>query len=231
MLILLALTACGPKNTGSSSSGGSGNRTTIILDGAEVSGTWEDGDTFRWGSGGDKHTARLNGFNTLESYGAVHQWGGWSRRALLDIADEATAFARSQTWECTTMDGEGGYGRDLIDCPQLRTRMLRKGLAHVYTIGARPSQDDLTVQTNAIAVQAGMWKSGAPDGIVTSAHSRREDPDAQAYDRVCSTTTGRCRKIEHNKAYDTCEPVEHDGSSLLYIPYDSRYSDKPDCIN
>lgn len=227
LIVLAALIACGPKQN---TNNGGGNRTKIILDGAEISGTWDDGDTFRWSEDGEKHTARLNGFNTLESYGAVHQWGGWSRNALAAIADEATAFARSDTWECTTLDGGGGYGRDLIDCPQLRARMLRKGLAHVYTIDSRPSQDDLTIQANAIASKAGMWKAGAPDGIVTSAHSRREDPDKQAYDRVCSTTTGRCRKVEHNVAYDTCQPVEHEGSSLLYVPYENRYENKPDCL-
>ncbi|MFT4979664.1 MAG: micrococcal nuclease [Myxococcota bacterium] len=233
LVILAALLACGPKknnNTGNASASRAGS-STVTLDGEEIRVRWDDGDTFRWTDGGEEKSARLLGFNTLESYGPVHRWGGWSGSALMKIADEATAVASEGSWECTTAEGGGGYGRGLIDCPQLRRRLLRLGLAHAYTINGTSDAGDLGVQANAISSQAGMWASGAPEGIVTSLHSDQEDPEKQAYDRVCSVTTGRCAKVSHRESYRTCEEVGHQGSFMLYVPYEHRYGDsKPDCI-
>ena len=86
----------------------------VLLDGKETQVNWDDGDTFFAPERGLK--ARLVGYNTLESYGAVHRFGPGEKR-LFEIAGEATALAKSKAWVCTTRDGEGGYGRKSVDCP------------------------------------------------------------------------------------------------------------------
>ena len=54
------------------------HKTTVNLDGIEIEVKWDDGDTFHGvHPDGRKIKARLNGYNTLESYGPVHQWGEW----------------------------------------------------------------------------------------------------------------------------------------------------------
>jgi len=233
IIVLTALLACGDKKpTQPAATPARTTQSQVTLDGVAIDATWDDGDTFRWtDDAGKEHKARLLGFNTLESYGAVHRWGGWTKKELLGIADEATAFARGGSWECATVSGSGGYGRELIDCPQLRRAMLRGGLAHVYAIDRAPEDGDLGVQQQAIQSKAGMWAKTAPEGIVTSLHSNQEDPDKQAYDRVCSTETGACVKVNHEENYRTCEEYGHDGSYMLYIPYANRYgANKAVCL-
>ena len=110
----------------------------IILDGKKVAVNWDDGDTFAVKlEGADKVSrARLNGFNTLESYGPVHKWGRWKFRTLFAVAKQAGERAASEVWTCERLEGEGGYGRLLVDCPDLRLALLQEGLAHNFSIDA-----------------------------------------------------------------------------------------------
>ena len=51
-------------------------RTKVVVNGLMSPVYFNDGDTFRVLSGQLSGTkARLEGFNTLESFGPVHQWG------------------------------------------------------------------------------------------------------------------------------------------------------------
>lgn len=232
IVFLAALIACGNKkpannNNANASRGGS----TVVLDGQEISVTWQDGDTFSYSANGQSKNARLHGFNTLESYGPVHRWGNWRKSELLGIADAATALAQSESWECTTMEGGGGYGRNLIDCPGLRRRLIRQGLAHAYFLNADIPPELLAVQRTAIEGQRGMWEKGVPEGIITSLHSRTEDLNGGPYNRVCDVNTGRCIKIDHNERYETCQDVTMQGSTMVYVPYENRYNNKPECLN
>lgn len=231
MLVLISLLACAPKQTttnNASTARGGGSK--VVLDGREISVTWQDGDTFSYTVSGDSKNARLLGFNTLESYGPVHRWGSWSKRELLNIANEATDFVKAETWECSTVEGSGGYNRNLIDCPGLRRKLIRQGLAHVYYLNNNIPAEILTTQQSAIIGKRGMWAKGAPANIVTSLHSRTEDLDGGAYNRVCSTETGRCMKRDHNERYEVCQTVEVEDSAMVYVPYDNRYQNKPDCL-
>lgn len=59
------------------------SQTKIILNGKPVPVHFNDGDSFRVLAGEFKDAkARLFGYNTLESYGAVHQWGTWDAHEL-----------------------------------------------------------------------------------------------------------------------------------------------------
>ena len=59
----------------------------VFLNGVPTPVFFNDGDSFRILEGPLKGTkARLAGFNTLESYGPVHQWGGWHAKELYAIA-------------------------------------------------------------------------------------------------------------------------------------------------
>ena len=119
----------------------------IILDGKGLSSFWLDGDTVRLQLNDSKKiTARLAGFNTLESYAPIHKWGTWTPHQLMDIASQATSRAKSGTWHCTTLPGSGGYRRIKIDCPQLRHSLLRAGLAHVFAMGDSRDPTDLQTQ-------------------------------------------------------------------------------------
>jgi len=202
----------------------------VVLDGQLISVSWDDGDTFA--TPDRKIRARLVGYNTLESYGAVHRWGDWSAAELAGIAKQAGVRASSEVWACTTQPGGGGYGRAAVDCPELRKALLREGLAHVFAIDSAPDESDLMLQKAAIEGLVGMWQKGAPSGIVTSIHSLDERPNQQStYDRVCSTSTGMAPKVSHAETYAACSEVCHQGSCLLYVPYKQRYGDKKaDCL-
>jgi endonuclease YncB( thermonuclease family) len=99
----------------------------VVLDGREVSVTWVDGDTFR--VGGTQHLARLAGYNTLETYGDVHRWGTWKPAALHALASQATALAGARPRTCVSLDRPGGYGRDLVSCPDTARALVGAGLA------------------------------------------------------------------------------------------------------
>ncbi len=193
----------------------------ISLDGQGTPVHWSDGDSFN--TIAEDTGARLAGYNTLESYGPVHQWGEWSAEGLYSIARAATTVARRRPWKCTTLPGSGGYGRIVVDCPELRDALLRAGLAHTFSVDGSASEADRAAQEEAIAAKRGMWEKGVPSGLVTSLHSADERQDATAYDRVCDPKTGHAPKREHSETYTTCQNVCHDGSCMVYVPYKKRY--------
>lgn len=197
----------------------------IGLDGTSVAVEWSDGDSFTVRA--DGVGARLAGFNTLESYGPVHQWGEWTPRGLAAIARAATQFVRRRSWSCTRLPGSGGYGRIVVDCPDLREALLRAGLAHTFSVDGPAPAADLAAQSEAIAGQRGMWEKGVPAGIVTSLHSADEREDWTPYDRVCDTKTGHAPKHNHTDTYGVCQTVCHGGSCMVYVPYAQRYTDTP----
>ena len=195
----------------------------VLLDGTETAVYWDDGDTFKVAETGA--SARLDGYNTLESYGAVHRFGP-GEDALFEIANAATTMAKSKTWQCTTQPGSGGYGRIRVSCPGLREALLAGGLAHVFTVGDSAPKALLEIQRKAIQSENGMWKGGAPSGIVTSVHSLDEKPNqTETYNRVVDPTTGQGTKRPHTETHKACAWVCQEGSCLLYVPYTQRYGE------
>ena len=87
LVILLAFTL-GLGVTSASDKGGV--KGEIVLRGKGIPVLWNDGDTFILLAGPFKgKTARLVGYNTLESYGPVHRWGEWTPEALHHLAYSA----------------------------------------------------------------------------------------------------------------------------------------------
>ena len=200
---------------------------TIVLDGVEFSVFWDDGDTFSMENpeGGKRIRARLRGFNTLESYGPVHQWGNWSEAELYLVAKQAGGFAASQSWNCTDTQKGGGYGRILVDCPNLRTALLEAGLAHPFSIGEAAPEADLLAMRRGMESKSGMWAKGTPSFLVTSLHSQDEKPDKDAYNRVCSLASGECSAVTHTETYQVCQKVCVEDSCMVYVPYSQRYGE------
>jgi len=202
---------------------------TVILDGTETAVYWDDGDTFSAPEQGLK--ARLVGYNTLESYGAVHRFGPGEQR-LYEIAGEATELAKSKAWTCTSWNSEGGYGRKSVDCPDLRKALLEAGLAHAFSVSGPAPDVDLKAQARGIEARAGMWSEGAPSSLITSVHSLDERPDAkETYNRIMSLDTGEASKRPHSNTHKPCEWVCVDDSCLLYVPYKQRYgAGRAECL-
>ena len=196
----------------------------IMLDGVEKTVIWDDGDTFAFmGEDGKKVKARLNGLNTLESYGPVHQWGDWTEAELFGIAKDCAGFAAAQKWNCTDTKKGGGYGRVLVDCPDFRKAILEAGLAHPFSIDAPAPQEDIEAMKIAVEGKQGLWAKGFPQHLITSSHSQDEKPDKDAYNRICKTETGQCDKVTHTDVYDVCQKVCQDDSCMTYVPYKKRY--------
>jgi len=202
---------------------------SVVLDGSKVDVYWDDGDTFMVVGNGTK--ARLDGFNTLESYGPVHRFGP-GEDALFEIAKLAGKTAMETVWTCTTQEGSGGYGRSRVACPELRKTLLQAGLAHVFSVGGPADDAGLADQMIAVKAGLGMWKGGAPEGLVTSVHSVDEKPDqASTYNRVLNLKTGEAAKHSHSQIHAACSWVCQQGSCLLYVPYTQRYgSNKAECL-
>lgn len=197
--------------------------TPVNLDGKDILVYFNDGDTFQFQINNQKTSARLEGFNALESYGPVHQWGAWTAEELYDNAKAATKNARAGNWHCHTAGPSDTYGRAIIDCPDLAQDQIQKGLAHAMFVNKKNThQELLTIQAAAIHSKVGMWKKGVPDFILTSAHSK-------AYDRFVSVLDGHSIVRNHINAYETCEIVKYSpnkaqiASSLVYIPFEKRY--------
>ena len=109
----------------------------VRLNGTRAAVHWADGDSFEFRSGPRKgNETRLIGFNTLESYGPVHRWGQWTGRELWGLSKKAGRFAASREWECFAKGKRDAYDRLLVDCPELRRYMLRRGLAHLFDLSA-----------------------------------------------------------------------------------------------
>lgn len=185
--------------------------TRVFFNGVPVPVYFNDGDTFRIKDGPlTGIVARLEGFNTLESFGGVHQWGTWDPWELYANAKEATLNARRGTWHCIAPDMHtDGYGRVLAQCPDLAISDLRAGLAHVYSVNEEPGRYDyLRAQREAIAAHRGMWAHGVPEFIITSVHSADEDSArGQHYNRMISVVDGHTESWEHNESYHECQPV------------------------
>jgi len=185
-------------------------KTKVILNGKAVPVHFNDGDSFRVLSGEFKDTrARLAGFNTLESYGAVHQWGGWTTKELYVLAKMGTYNGRNGVWECETDGATDTYGRMLVWCPSLAEDQIRKGLAHVMSINDDPGKPALVAaQQEAIAARRGIWAHGVPDFVLTSLHSKEEDVDGRGtYNRLVSSADGHSVKWRHTTRYAECDRV------------------------
>ena len=208
------------------------SKPTVILDGVSIAVEWDDGDTFHGKTAdGKKIKARLAGYNTLESYGPVHQWGEWTEKELYAFAKESGVFASQKVWECADTKKGGGYGRILVDCPGLRKAMLENGYAHPFSIGGPAPEADMQALRTGMERKAGIWAKGAPKSLITSLHSQDEKPDKDAYNRVCDLTTGECGEQVHTDVYSTCQKVCLEDSCMTYVPYKVRYGDtKADCI-
>jgi endonuclease YncB( thermonuclease family) len=207
-------------------------KSTVVLDGVVLEANWDDGDTFSaiHPETGKKIKARLSGFNTLESYGPVHRWGDWTGTGLYGIAQKAGVFARSKKWTCSDTKNGGGYGRLLVDCPDLRKEILEAGLATPFSIGAPSSQSDLDAMNIAMAARKGMWEKGIPKFMISSLHSQDENLDKDAYNRICDLGSGECSKKVHQNTYAVCQEVCIEDSCMIYVPFSNRYRNKPECL-
>jgi micrococcal nuclease len=215
-----------------------GKHASIVLDGVEVPVVWSDGDTFR--PKGAQHPARVSGYNTLETYGAVHRWGAWDPAALEALANRATVVVASQTRTCRSLGKPDGYGRTLVDCPDAAADLIGQGLAMVFAVAPElPDGKLLEIQAAAQKARRGIWADGVPDLILTSVHSADEPapgagPHAHAHNRVVDPRTGKTSLREHDAVYASCENVCEAGgktkSCLVYVPFEHRYKNKPACL-
>lgn len=183
--------------------------TRVFLNGIPTPVYFNDGDSFRVLAGKLKGSkGRLAGFNTLESYGPVHQWGSWSRHELSRFASLGTLNARKGVWRCTSDMDKDGYGRILWHCPDLAVDQIHKGLAHAMTVTEDPADARfLTAQTDAIAHRRGMWSHGAPDFVLTSLHSTTENWGKKPYNRHVSAEDGHSWKFIHENAIAECQSM------------------------
>jgi endonuclease YncB( thermonuclease family) len=205
----------------------------IELNGTIINVRWGDGDTFSYKNrDGKRKSARLAGFNALESYGPVHRWGQWTPQELYRLSKEAGTVAGSRGWVCTRQPGGGGYGRLLVACPDLQKELLERGLAHVFSMKGPADAATLSVQHQAQSEGKGMWAKGVPKGMITSLHSKDERSDRDtAYNRVVNTQTGHAPTVSHREVYQVCQEVCQNGSCMIYVPYRMRYGKKrADCL-
>lgn len=230
---LLAL-ALHPAPAGGKSPGAPG---TVVLDGQVTEVRWTDGDSFKVLSGPLKgFGTRLQGYNTLETFGPVHRIGTLGPAELLAIARSSAPLLAGTAWRCTTEGKRDGYGRALVACPDAAAALVRAGQAVVYAIDARPDPALLAVQREAQAARCGLWAGSTPPEIITSLHSAGEkDLKGKApYDRLVDTRTGQTRQRHHQASYRTCEEVcVGDGptlSCMVYVPFERRYRDRPACL-
>lgn len=182
----------------------------VFINGKAAAVYFNDGDSFRVLKGHYKDAkARLAGFNTLESHGAVHQWGSWDRKELYHIAKMATRHASQGVWNCET-DGETDtYGRMLLWCPDLAESQVRNGFAHAMSVSDGPADEKLlAAQRDAIAAKRGIWAHGVPELILTSIHSIEEDVEGRGtYNRLVSSEDGHSIKWKHESRYEECARV------------------------
>ncbi len=184
--------------------------TRTYLNGELIPVYFNDGDTFRAQDGQFRGSPnRLAGFNTLESYGPVHQWGDWHPYELYVLAKMATYNGRRGTWHCNTNGDRDGYGRLLTECPDLAVDQIRRGFAHAMEVDDQPSPPAyIRAQQAAIANRRGIWAHGVPDFVMTSLHSFHEDPSREYhYNRLISTLDGHSESRQHRETYSECQWV------------------------
>lgn len=199
----------------------------VFLNGVPSPVFFNDGDSFRVLSGKYSGTkARLAGYNTLESYGNVHQWGGWSFEELYANAKMGTINARNgpcwdykthrvkpgckKAWTCTSDLKKDYYGRILWWCPDLAADQILRGFAHVMSVRGPGKPELVAAQRESIANKAGMWARGVPEFIATSLHSFDEPYSKEkgsAYNRLVSTVDGHSQKWLHLTAYKECDVI------------------------
>ncbi|MDA0713500.1 MAG: thermonuclease family protein [bacterium] len=225
----------------------------VYVNGEKMKVYFNDGDTFRVLQGSLRgSSARLVGFNTLESYGPVHQWGDWTAKELYKNSYDATKNARRGGWHCETDSDKDGYGRILADCRDLALDMISKGLAHAMTVTSEGATEDLVkAQQKAIKNKIGFWKKGVPDYILTSAHSMAEFAGEESsyegarakkrsYDRFVSTKDGHSFVSNHGNTYEECEIVSYlpkgvrdakSASAFVYVDFKHRYgANRAECL-
>jgi endonuclease YncB( thermonuclease family) len=211
-------------------------RPAVVLDGSRRAVRWIDGDTLRILEGpAAGRSARIVGYNALESYGPVHRWGRWRPAELLANAREARRRAASGEWRCAAQGGEDAYGRLLVSCPDAARALVGGGLAMVFAVGAEPDPALVALQREAQARGAGMWSKGAPPLLPSSLHSADEPGLADgAYDRIVDTRTGRTEPRRHRSTYRACQEVcvgeGSDRACMTYVPFERRYRDRPSCL-
>ena len=203
----------------------------ISLQGGTTQVQWNDGDTFTFRSGRfSGKTARLVGYNTLESYAPVHRWGEWTPKELHDLALAARESVSKTRWTCTKQRKKDTYGRLLVDCPEARRALIEKGLAHVFAYKSTPSEADMEAQRAARSARAGMWGKGRPEHIVTNVSA---DEDGRVFLQVASTRTGTTERRHQRHDYEACDEIcegpSVSGSCMIFIPYADRYSVPPVC--
>ncbi len=182
----------------------------VFIDGAPTPVYFMDGDSFRVLTGPlAGRNARLAGFNTLESYGPVHRWGGFHAKELYHNAKLATYNGRKGIWRCFDMHEEDVYGRILLWCPDLAVDQVRRGLAHAMSATPEPAKPMLIeAQADAIKHRRGMWAHGVPQYVLTSLHSINEPGSKDyAYNRLVSTIDGHSAKWTHQEPYAECQWV------------------------
>lgn len=185
-------------------------RTRVSLNGEIAPVFFNDGDSFRVLSGSYKGSkARLAGFNTLESYGAVHSWGTWTKKELYALAKMGTYNAREGVWTCTSDLSKDTYGRYLWTCPDLIVDQIRKGYAHAMSVTSEPATPDaVQAQREAIKEKRGIWAHGVPEYVLTSIHSADERAsDKATYNRLVSSVDGHSLKWKHEDIYSECDNV------------------------
>ena len=193
---------------------------------------WGDGDTLTFLSGPRKgKDARLMGYNTLESYGPVHRWGDWTPAELHELALGATGAAAAEPWECTLGHGKDSYGRLLLDCPKARRRLIEAGWAHVFAYSEPADPADLKAQREAREQGRRIWAKGTPETLVTSVNA---EAGGKVFLRVVSCRTGETWAEHQREDYEVCEEICHgpaiSGSCMLFVPYDLRYQNRPECL-
>lgn len=211
LLLVLALALAGEAGTPHRAIADAWTR--VSVNGQTVPVRFNDGDSFRiMGGPLSGSQCRLGGFNTLESFGPAHQWGDWHPYELYVIAKRATANGRRGSWHCTTDGNRDGYGRLLLDCPDLAVSQISQGFAHAYMVDDNPSRPEyIRAQEDAIRNRRGMWAHGVPDYVMTSIHSASEDPSREFhYNRLISTRDGHTESIRHRETYQSCEWVCND---------------------
>jgi endonuclease YncB( thermonuclease family) len=183
---------------------------TVKINGIATPVFFNDGDTFRSLAGPYRNrSARLAGYNTLESYGPAHQWGGWTAREMYSLAKQATLNARRGLWNCALdPKDKDGYGRFLAICPDLQYDQIKNGFAHVLSVDGDAPKRLMDAQRDAIINGRGIWAKGVPAMIVTSTHAANERFDTKDnYNRLVSPLDGSSLKWKHQNNYDECENV------------------------
>ena len=181
----------------------------VFINGKPNAVFFNDGDSFRVLKGAYRGAkARLAGYNTLESHGAVHQWGRWTAKELYVIAKLATLKARQGTWHCTTDEKRDGYGRMLMWCRDLAIFQVRHGLAHAMSVRGPAKAVLLKAQALAQRERVGIWAHGIPAYVMTSVHSAEEDTRGRGtYNRLVSSGDGHSAKYWHETSYNECDNV------------------------